>query len=207
MDVTVRGNNLKISEGVEEFTEERVAKLSRYLPNIASVQVDFVHQKSNRGPDMISAQITLRHSRGAILRAEERVEVGGAMDGNPAKNALVGALEKMNTRIMRFKGKRRDKRLRDAFKLTMEEMQLAEDLPMDAEAEAEANGVVADAVAEEIIRRKMVTVSPMNEEEAIEQMELLGHAFFLYVNPISNQVNVVYKRRSGGYGLLEPALD
>ena len=205
MDVTIRGNNVKISEGIEQFAIERLNMLSRYLPNIASVQVDFMHQRSNRGPDLLIAQITLRHSRGAILRAEERVEVGGAMDGNPAKLALMGALDKMNTRIQRFKGKRRDKRLREAFKMTLEEYQMAEELPVSEEAAeaAEAAGPVEE-VPVEVVRRKQVTVSPMSEEEAIEQMELLGHSFFLYLNPHTNAVNVVYKRAVGDYGLLEP---
>jgi putative sigma-54 modulation protein len=60
--------------------------------------------------------------------------------------------------------------------------------------------------AGKIVRRKEFLMQPMKEEEAVEQMELLGHDFFIFFNPTTNTPNVVYKRRSGEYGLLQPQL-
>jgi len=73
MELTIQGHNLKVTEALEAETRQRVEKLDRYLPNIAALRVDFTHEKTKRGQDIIGAdEITIRHARGAILRAEER---------------------------------------------------------------------------------------------------------------------------------------
>jgi putative sigma-54 modulation protein len=74
MEFTLHTENLRVTGDIEEFVQKKLSKLGRYLPNINSVHVELEQQNSTRGPDVIIAQITLRHSRGAILRTEERVE-------------------------------------------------------------------------------------------------------------------------------------
>ena len=203
MEFSLHTENLRVTGDIEEYAQKKLSKLGRYLPNILSVHVEIEQQNSTRGPDVIIAQITLRHSRGAILRTEERVE---KVDYNSVKTALSNASDKMYRRISRFKGKRRIKR-QDRYTMSPEELLLAEAIP--DEDMASENGSFEDEDIEEvqIIRRKEVAVSAMHEEEAIEQMELLGHTFFLFFNADSNSVNVVYKRSSGGYGLLEPRVE
>jgi len=206
MDVRIHGTNLNITEEMEEFTRRRIERLGRYLPNIRTITVEFSHHNSKRGPDIVSAQITVHHERGAILRAEEKLEKDSR---ETVKSALNGAIDKMYRRITRFKGKRDSKRLREVYVATMDELALAEPLPEDIATELDENYIseAPDAtIAEpEIIRRKRIVGNPMNEAEAIEQMELLGHSFFMFFNMDANEVNVVYRRGSGGYGLL--ALD
>lgn len=206
MDFTLHTENLRVTGDIEEFVQKKLSKLGRYLPNITSVHVEIEQQNSTRGPDVVIAQITLRHSRGAILRTEERVE---KQDYNSVKTAISNASDKMYRRISRFKGKRKDKRggRDERFMMSPEELALAEPLPNEDGGSAD-EGFIEDLIEEpQVIRRKDVAVSAMNEEEAIEQMELLGHNFFLFFNADSNSVNVVYKRSSGGYGLLHPRLD
>jgi putative sigma-54 modulation protein len=202
MDVTIHGNkNVVIADHIEEYAHERLSRLSRYLPNITSVRADITRENSSRGRDIVTVQITVRHSRGAILRAEEKVEMG---DGNAVKVAMNGAIDKMYSRIERFKGKRESyKRLRDRYTATDEEISTAEALPSMEEM------AVPDAGWKEpqILRRKEVSVAAMNEEEAVEQMELLGHDFFMFFNPDANQINVVYRRSNGGYGVLIPRVE
>lgn len=205
MEFTLHTENMRVTGDIEDFVQKKLSKLSRYLPNIDSVHVELEQQNSTRGPDVIIAQITLRHSRGAILRTEERVE---KVDYNSVKTAVSSASDKMYRRISRFKGKRREKRGgRERFMMTPEELALVEALP--AEENGDEDAVFSEEMFEEpqVIRRKDVAVSAMNEEEAIEQMELLGHSFFLFFNADTNTVNVVYKRSSGGYGLLEPRVE
>ncbi len=205
MDVKIHGKQIDITPEFESYTQEKLSKLNRYLPNIRSIEVEMREEHNNRGPHVISAQITLRHARGAILRTEERME---KEDYNTARAVLLAASDKMYRRIRRFKGKRRSKRMREAYGATPEELALAEPLPEDV---PEANGAIAPVVAEEtdgtafdIVRRKRVLLNPMYEDEAIEQMELLGHTFFLFFNAETESMNVVYKRANGGYGLLIP---
>ena len=80
------------------------------------------------------------------------------------------------------------------------EAEMNDRMPVDEDEEAETGFDGA------IIRRKEFAIEPMNEEEALEQMELLGHDFFLFFNPNVNAVNVIYRRRDGNYGLLQPKL-
>ncbi|HRF96659.1 MAG TPA: ribosome-associated translation inhibitor RaiA, partial [Aggregatilineales bacterium] len=77
MNVNIHGQNLTITEGIEEYAQEQVGKLDRYLPNIADIRLDLARRNTKRGEDLTTAQITLRHSRGAILRAEVVVEGNG----------------------------------------------------------------------------------------------------------------------------------
>lgn len=194
MNLTLHTDNIRLTDDLEEFVQKKLSKLERYMPNIESVHVELSVQNSSRGPDIAVAQITVRHDRGAILRTEEKLD---KQDYNSIKTAVTNASDKMYRRIRRFKGKSRSKRLRERYAMSQEEFSLAEPLPQEFE---------TDTVDDEsmVVRRKVVAVNAMHEEEAIEQMELLGHTFFMFFNADTNSINVVYKRANGGYGLLEP---
>jgi len=200
MDLTLHTDNLRLTDDLEEFVQKKLSKLERYMPNIESVYVELSQQNSHRGPDIVTAQITIRHDRGAILRTEEKLD---KQDYNSIKTAITNASDKMYRRIRRFKGKPRSKRLRERYAMTQEEFSMAEPLPDDIFPEVEEAETVIEP---QVIRRKVVGVTAMNEEEAIEQMELLGHNFFIFFNADNNVINVVYKRANGGYGLLEPEI-
>lgn len=196
MDVTIEGSNIRVSDDLEEYTLRKLDRLDRYLPRIRLVEVDLSHEHTRRGSDLVSAQITLHHERGAILRAEEKVE-------NEIRRAVDGAINKLYRQIQRFKGKR-IRRGRDRYVATMEELSIAEDIPdvggfQDDAAEAEAEQALL-----RIGRRKDVELGPMSELEAIEQMELLDHDFFMFFNADTQIINVLYRRRRGDYGLLVP---
>lgn len=202
MDLTLHTNDLRLTDDLEEFVYDKLSKLERYMPNIESVHVDLSQQNSNRGPDIVSAQITVRHDRGAILRTEEKVD---KHDYNSVKMAVTNASDKMYRRIRRFKNKPRSKRLRERYAMSQEEFALAEPIPDTAFEVSEEQGEEEDVQAT-IVRRKQVAMTVMHEEEAIEQMELLGHTFFVFFNPDTESVNVIYRRETGGYGLLDPEL-
>jgi putative sigma-54 modulation protein len=196
MDVTIQGHNLRVTDTLESFTRKKMDKLDRYLPNIYDIRVDLSSERTKRGEDLAIAQITIRHSRGAILRAEER-------SPGDINTAITSAVEKMYRRIERFKGKR-DRKGRERFSATVEELNAAEQIP---ELEELENAPEIEVNDHEIVRRKDVAVAAMNEAEAIEQMELLGHSFFVFFNDSTGSVNVLYKRTSGGYGVLVPQLE
>lgn len=201
MEIKIQGHEMKVSQELQEFVESKVDKLDRYLPYIDAIQVDLSHVPTKRGADLIIAQITLRHSRGAILRTEERLAID---DRNTVRTALVGAVDKMYKRIRRFKGKKENKRMRERFTATMEELELAEDTP---DIEEEVPPADEPITFTEVIRRKKIGVIPMNETEAAEQMELLGHDFFVFFNGETNSINVLYRRKDGGYGVLIPQVE
>ena len=198
MDITIHGDGIRISEGLDQYTRSRVDRLDRYLPNIAHVGVELAIIRTHRGADIASAQITVQHARGAILRAEEKLDIENR---DTIRFAINKAVDKLHRQIDRFKSKRKSKnqKVRDKYRATVAELNAAEDLPESALA------AIEDAAAQtEILRRKQVELIPMNEEEAIEQLELLDHNFYMFMNADSTRVNVLYRRDNGGYGILVP---
>jgi len=148
--------------------------------------VELSHIKSARSAlDRQVAQITV-HGKGFILRSEERAEdIHAAFDA---------ALDKVQRQIDRYKGKHYRGRGdgRSAAEVVQEE-----ELPVDE------TGELLPLIA----RRKKFVVLPMTEDEAVEQMRLLGHDnFFIFFNPEQNSIQVLYRRRNGTYGLIEPVV-
>lgn len=198
MEVIIHGDGIKISEPLEKYTRTKLDRLDRYLPNITQVGVELSIIRTHRGADLAIAQITVQHARGAILRAEEKMNIESR---DTIRFAINKAVEKLHRQIDRFKSRRKAKqqRVRDRYRATVAEIDLAEDVPEYAVPDAE------DFIpAIEIMRRKQVELIPMNEEEAIEQLELLDHNFYMFRNADSDQVNVLYRRQNGGYGVLAP---
>ena len=197
MDISIHGDGIRISESLGQYTRSRVDKLDRYLPNIAHVGVELAIIRTHRGADIAIAQITVQHARGAILRAEERMDIANR---DTIRFAINKAVDKLHRQIDRFKRKRRSKnqRVRDRYRATVAELDIAEDVPQYDLPAAEV------AAQEDILRRKQVELIPMNEDEAIEQLELLDHNFYMFMNAESTQINVLYRRENGGYGILEP---
>lgn len=212
MDVSVQGDNIKITETLENYARKKVHRLDRYLPNIMNVRVDLAHEHTRRGEDRVSAQITVYHARGAILRAEEKT-------GGDITKAIDIAVDKIYRQIQRFKSKRSRKGA-ERFVATLEELDVAEEIPdieeyVEEYPEQPNGGTPAGQEAEvlevlprsPIKRRKEIELTPMIELEAIEQMELLGHTFFMFLNATTEQINVLYRRADGGYGILVPRID
>lgn len=199
MDVTIKGRNIKVTPSLEDYAMRKLGKLDRYLPNIQDIRIDLSSEHTRRGQDLMTAQITVRHQRGAILRAEEKT-------AGEINNAIDAAVDKMYRRIQRFKG-RRIRKGRERFMATVEELDIAEEIP-DFEAYVDEyyseETTEPEVIPSPIERRKVVNLTPMNEAEAIEQMELLGHSFFMFFNAEAGAINVLYRRENGGYGVLVP---
>ncbi len=204
MEIVIRGNNIKVSDTLKDYTEKQLNKLDRYLPNIREVRVDFSRQNTKRGENLSIAQITLRHERGAILRAEEKL-FGTKTDDFEA--AINNAVDKMYRRIDRFKGKRSRKSKRGQERIAKANRYLATDEELVTAEELPKPDAIKDIYEDdtlEIVRRKQIAIEAMNEQEAIEQMELLGHSFFMFLNDDTGSINVLYRRSSDGYGVLIP---
>lgn len=184
-NVDVVARTMRLTDNTREYVEKKAAKLERYLQEIDEVRVELSHVKAARNAtDRQVAQITV-HGKGFILRTEERADDLHA--------AFDMALDKMQRQIDRYKGKHFHGRGdgRSAAEVVEEEM------PVDE------TGELLPLIA----RRKKFVVLPMNEEEAVEQMRLLGHDnFFVFFNAEQNSIQVLYKRRNGTYGLIEPVV-
>ena len=187
LEVAIFPKNMELTDRISEYVTKKMTKLDRYLNDIEETRVDLAFQKSARNPsDRQVAQITIR-GRGYILRTEERSDdIFAAVDL---------ALEKMHRKIERYKGKRvRGRGDGISAAGVAPEVAMAADLE-----ETEEPAVIA--------RRKAFNMVPMDEAEALEQMTQLGHEnFFVFYNANTNAVNVLYRRRDGTYGLIQPTL-
>lgn len=185
LKIEVFSRNMELSDRILEYVNKKVSKLDRLINGVDETRVDLAYVKSARSAsDRQVAQITIR-GKGFILRAEERADdIFAAIDE---------AVEKMQRQISRFKGKRSRGRsegvpVSEIFTEPQPESEEAEEVPV-------------------IARRKTFSLIPMDELEAIEHMKLLGHEdFFVFYNANTNAINVLYTRRDGTYGLIEPKL-
>jgi putative sigma-54 modulation protein len=185
--IEIVARNLRLTDNLKEYIEKKTSKLERHLQEIEEIRVEVSHVKSARSAtDRQVAQLTV-HGRGFILRTEERADdIHAAFDT---------ALDKMQRQIDRYKGKRNRGRGdgRSAAEVVEEDR-----IPVDEE-----TGELLPLIA----RRKKFAILPMNEDEAVEQMRLLGHDnFFIFFNPDQNSIQVLYRRRNGSYGLIEPVV-
>lgn len=175
MQLIVSGKNLEVSDWLKDYVEKKIGKLDRYLPSLTEARVELVLEKTKNAKQSQVVQVTLR-TNGTILRGEER-----SSDFTAAVDSVV---DKLHRQIERYKNKRARRTHAEP------EPPVAE----TAESEAEPR----------IVRTKHFPISPMTEDEAIEQMELLGHNFFLFAKRETGQVRLVYRRNDGNYGLIEP---
>lgn len=179
MQLIISGKNMEVNEPLKKYVQRKIGKLDRFLPNIDEVRVELSVESAKSSQHRQVVQVTM-HSNGTILRAEER-----SADMLAAIDAVRDKLQRQMERFRRRPARVRE-RARAAADVTPE--------PVPEETKAS------------IVRTKRFPVAPMSEEEAIEQMELLGHDFFVFLNANSNSLNVLYRRRDGNYGLLQPEL-
>ena len=185
LKVEIFTRNIDINDRINDYVNKKVSKLDRFLPGIDEARVDLNFIKSARSSaDRQVAQITI-HGKGYILRSEERAD--------DIFTAIDASLSKIERQIERFKGKRARGR--------------GDGTPASGVV-PEIAGVEENQQSEPVIaKRKHFTLVPMNEREAIEQMTLLGHdEFFVFFNVDTNAINVLYLRRDGTYGLIEPEI-
>ncbi len=184
MQLSITGKNIEINDNLRKYVEKKIGRLDRFLPNIIDGRVELtVAEGARAAEDRQIAQVTLR-TKNATLRAEEASsDIFASVDA---------VFEKMQRQVDRLKGKRWAKRTEGSE----EEASLAGEI-LEEEANEERKGVS---------RVKQFHMVPMDEEEAIEQMELLGHNFYVFFNVNQDQINVLYRRRSGDYGLIQPEL-
>jgi putative sigma-54 modulation protein len=183
MRVTVKGKNVHVSDPLKSYVEQKLQKLSKYFSNIKEAQVT---QTIQRNWYVIEVQV---EGDGVFLRAEDR---------SPDMYACVDAIvEKLEKQVKRFKGK-----LMHHPREGVGEAMAAEVAPVEPVEEA------TEAEEEEplpgVVRTKRFAIKPMTPDEAAMQMELLNHDFFVFRNGETDQMNVLYRRKDGNYGLIEP---
>lgn len=177
MNIIFAGKNMEITNSLREVTEKKLSKLDKYFDKDIQGNVTFSTQKNRK---IIEVTINLP---GTIIRAEESSDdMYASID--KAVDILERQIRKYKTRLQ--------KRYQDENTIRFENV-----IPLSEEREEDKP---------KIVRTKRFNLKPMNKEEAILQMELLRHNFFIFMEGETGDVNIVYKRKDGNYGLIEPYL-
>jgi putative sigma-54 modulation protein len=172
-------NSVELSETTKAYVEKKVGKLGRYLPTLNEGKVEISREGTKLPEQRFTVQVTL-DSKGVLIRAQEK-----SKDMRTAINKVVDVLSK---RIERYKGKLYDKKSRGVSFIRQG--------AAIEEEEIEA--------PKKVVKSKRFLVKPMPIDEAISQMELLGHDFFLFLDADTEKLNLLYRRDDGNYGLIEP---
>lgn len=191
MNIIVAGRHVEITDALRERVTEKVGKLARHFDQVQKAQA-WLRVEPYPGRNHV-AEVTL-WADGVVLRGEE-----ASGDMYASIDLVVDKLEKQ---VSKFRSKMIDRRRILAGRRKQQAVAMAE---AGLRGGAQEGSGAAEAGTIQIRRRKRFGLKPMTPEDAALQMELLGHAFFVFRNSETLEVSVVYRRADGSYGLIEPA--
>jgi putative sigma-54 modulation protein len=174
MQLFLTARNLEITPALRSYAEEKLTRLTKYLEQIVTVHVTLSVNKHRQ-----TAEVTLR-VRDLTIRAEE--------ESDDLYSSIDLVVEKLERQILRYKERIMTHGTRSA--------------PRGNRAGAEAPS--PEEEERRLVKTKRFAVKPVPLDEAIMQMNLLGHNFYVFRNSATEEVNVLYRRRDGHYGLIEP---
>lgn len=173
MKVKMIGKNIAVTDALKGITEKKLSRMDKYFVEDVSATVTLSVEKNLHKVEVIIP------FNGALLRAEVK--------SSDMYNAIDSVIDKLEGQVRKQKTKLQRRHYEASLRF-------ANIIDHDDE---------EDSKEPKIVKTKKFAIKPMSEEEAVLQMELLGHDFFVFLNAHTEQVNVVYKRKDGNYGLIE----
>ena len=179
MRLQVKGKNVEVSDSIRRYAEEKMGKLDRQLHALTQVELELCVE---RNPSISANQVAEATvwTKGPTLRAREA--------STDMKASIDQLTEKLLRQVEHYRGKRSRKQTR------------GNGIPSGG-----SMSTPDEETGPQIVKSKQFSVKPMSAEEAALQLELVGHDFFVFRSDESGDVNVIYRRRDGGYGLIEPS--
>ncbi|GAP94609.1 ribosome hibernation-promoting factor, HPF/YfiA family [Leptolyngbya sp. NIES-2104] len=184
MKLVIQGKNIEVTDAIREYVHQKIEKAVSHYETLTT-EVD-VHLSVSRNPRLVRqiAEVTI-YANGTVVRAEEGSEnLYASID-------LVA--DKIARRLRKYKEKRSNHRHEKAT-ANLGDQPVIGDLNLDREPELPA----------QVIRTKYFSMTPMSVDQAIEQLELVGHDFYMFRNVETGEINVAYERNHGGYGVIQP---
>ena len=178
MIITISGKNIEVSDYLEELINKKVNKLDKYFPADTQAHVTLSVERNRH-----IVEVTIPYA-GGIIRGEE---TSGDMYAS-----VDNVLSKLEKQIVRHRTKLEKSLRAGAFRAPE---------PVYADAFTQDD---LDEEAAKVVKVKRFDIKPMTVDEAMLQLEMLGHSFYMFTNGDTNQINVIYKRKDGNYGLIEP---
>jgi len=177
MQLEVKGKNVEVSDSIRSYAESKLRKLERQLSPPTVVELELTVERNPSISHNQVAEATI-WTKGPVLRAREA--------SSDMKASIDQLTEKLARQVKRYREKRRQE-------------------PRRGE-QPEPVFEISEDVEPLIVKSKQFPVKPMSADEAVLQLELVGHDFFVFQNAESGDVNVVYRRRDATYGLIEPQI-
>jgi len=178
MNIIISGRQIELTDAIKEKIESKLEKLDNYIDSNTDVKVTVSARK-----DRQTIEVTIRTINGPVIRAEDTQE--------DLYSAIDLVYDKLKNQIRKYKKRLQDKKQDNK---SIRFLDVTED---NVEDDADLNEVLV------IERRKKFSLKPMTEEEAVLQMDLVGHDFYMFRNTDTDEIAVVYKRNNGGYGIIE----
>jgi putative sigma-54 modulation protein len=193
MQLQVSGRNLDVSAAIREYAERKLARIERHLTEDTRVDLELAIERNRSISANQHAELTV-WTRGPVLRAHEYAEDMYA--------AIDLAVDKLDRQVRRYRERRRHWRPHHQVRDIEALLPLSDD--DEAASLALANGSEPDAPIPSIVKTKRFNMKPMHPDEAALQLELVGHEFYVFLNAESDAVAVIYRRRDGNLGVIEP---
>ena len=176
MEIIIHGDKVKVTKAMSDYIEEKLQRLDKYLENSENVRASVIEKVKNH-EQRVEITIPLKSF---ILRSEETKDDFYA--------AVDKTIDKLERQVRKNKTRLMSKKVKQSYDFNFDSIVLDKD---------------EEKEDKKIVKRKTIEVKPMNEEEAILQMELLGHQFYMYKDSETNKPAVVYKRNDSNYGIIE----
>ena len=181
MDIKVSGRKTTVTDALRAHVDEKIGEALKVF-DIEPMTVDVVlrYEKNPSNPNPAIVEVTVR-ARGSVIRVAEH--------GADMYAAIDLSADKVTRQLRKFKTKVVDNRQGGASAADVAPVERVEDL------------------ADLLVREKVIDVTPMTEEQALVQTDLLGHDFYVFENATTGLINVVYHRKNGGYGIIKPRIE
>ena len=191
MKLLIQGNNIAVTESIHDYVEQKLEKAVKHFQNITSkVDVHLSVARNSRIERKHKAEVTV-FANGTVIRAQE------------GSDNLYASIDMVADKIARQLRKYKEKHLaKKAHVHAHKEIIEEEVIEVD-----ELNSDRAPELPAEVVRSKYFTMPPMTTQEALEQLQLVDHDFYMFLNSETNEINVIYSRNHGGYGVIQPRSD
>lgn len=190
MDIKVSGRKTTVTDALRARVDEKVGEACKVF-DIDPMTVDVVlrYEKNPSNPNPAIVEVTVR-ARGSVIRVAEH--------GADMYAAIDASADKVARQLRKFKTKVVDRRQQGPSAAEVAPVEPVEDL---------ADLLIPEDADDQLVREKVIDITPMTEEQALVQTDLLGHDFYVFENATTGLINVVYHRKNGGYGIIKPKIE
>ncbi len=188
MKLLIQGNNIAVTDSIHEYVKQKLAKAVKHFENITSkIDVHLSVARNSRIESKHKAEVTV-YANGTVIRAQE------------GSSNLYASIDMVADKIYRQLRKYKEKHL---AKKTHAHVRTG-DIIEEASVEDNLIGDRSPELPTEIVRNKYFAMPPMTIDEALAQLELVDHDFYMFRNQETQEINVIYTRNHGGYGVIQP---